>query len=484
MTPADGQAPAATPPSGGDPGPSADPSPPLGDGRPDGGDSAKAPEASDANATEAEVGQPAEEQASSQHLGARSVQYVTNVWKVEHQHVGVQQTGTVQGGMAMGFGASTTVTTQDEADRAGPVRGRIRPDELARVRAVHVAAPAFRHAHAALERHNVAILHGRACWGKATTAVRLLDGLHPGEVYVVDPEADLASLDVGGLGQHRGYLVERLTAEAAAALSAETLLRLSERLTERDCHLVVTVDGLIPLRRRTLGDAVVSCDEFPDAGRVLRHTLAWQLDSEAAIERLVGLDWVGEELAARPAPARVAALAVLLAGMEQGRVSPEQTAAARRELVTNQVTEWFETHPERRERSLMVALAVLNRGSYQEVADAAERLDALLEDPVDYGPGDPLASDRANPSAGPEADEQTPERRRTHKGVRWHLSSARAPRVQDCYARLTLGSQPTAIGDVPAEIVQLDDDGLQPAVLDHVWREHDVVRSTLVSWFR
>jgi hypothetical protein len=486
MTPADGQAPAAAAPSGGDTTPSADPSPAVGDGRPGGGDDAKGPDPGDAKATSGEAGQPAEEQAPSQHLGARSVQYVTNVWKVEHQHVGVQQTGTVQGGMAMGLGASTTVTTQEGADRGGPVRGRIRPGELARVRAVHVAAPAFRHARAALRRHHVALLHGRAGWGKATTAVRLLDLLHPGEVYVVDSKTDLAGLDVGGLEQHRGYLAERLTPETAAALSAETLLGLSERLAEQDSHLVVTVDGLIPLGRWALGDALVSCDALPDAGHVLHHALAWQLDGDKiAIERLVRQDWVEEELAARPAPARVAALALLLAELERGRMPPEQTAAARRKLVTDQVTEWFETHPERRERCLMVALAVLNRGSYQEAADAAERLDALLEQPVGSRPSDLPASGRANPSASPEADEEEHEPpRRPHTGVRWHLYSSRERRVQDCYGRLTFGSELTLIGDVPAEIVQLDDDGLQRAVLDHVWLEHDVVRSTLVTWFR
>jgi hypothetical protein len=252
MTPTEGPPPAAVPASGGHAGPSADPSPPPGDGPP-GAEGAKGPEADDASAAGGDAGQPAEEQAPSQYLPARNVQYVTNVWKVEHQHVGVQQTGTVHGGMAMGLGTSTTVTTQDGAGRAGPVRGRIRPDELARIRAVHVAAPAFEHARAALGRHHLALLYGRACWGKATTAVRLLDELHPDEVYVVDPEADLAALDVDGLDPGRGYLVERLTREAATALSTESLLRLSERLSGRACHLVVTVDGLIPLRSRGPG---------------------------------------------------------------------------------------------------------------------------------------------------------------------------------------------------------------------------------------
>lgn len=411
--------------------------------------------------------EPYDEDAPSKYLqlDAKRVQYITQIWKIDHQHVGVQQTGTVHGGQAYGIGTTTDPAERASPDHDGQLCGKIRSSDLARIRVVHVPAhPAHKYAKKILDEHGAVILHGRARWGKTTTALRLLDEKHPDEVYLLDSESPFPAIKESLLKPGKGYLIEHLTPDTASAINPVALMHLSERLVGLNSHVVVTIDGLVPLRSHALAWALVVCDELPDAKEMLKRNVAWRLHDKAySVDELMQPQWVLDEIAAQPHPVRVDALASVLESIASNDLDATHGPAAYWNLLPNQVGEWFETHPGLRERCLMVAIAVLNKASYQEVADAADRLHDLLEPPSE--------------------DEDEDEDEDAHpQGPGWEMSSPRRHRVQDCCADLVSEFEPTLIGDLPVERVHFEDQHLQRVVLEHVWTEHDVVRSKLLTW--
>lgn len=396
-------------------------------------------------------------------LDAKKVQHITQIWKIEHQHVGVQQTGAVHGGRAYGIGTTTVTTERASADHDDHICGKIRASDLERIRVVHVPAYlAHKRARRILDEHGLVILHGRARWGKTTTALFLLDEKHRNEVYLLDSESSFPAIEETVLQAGRGYLIEHLVPDAASAINPVALMHLSERLVGLNSHVVVTIDGLVPLRRHALEWSLVVCDELPDPKEMLKCSVAWRLrDKTCSVDELMREQWVLDELAAQPHPARVDALASVLERIASNSLDAAHGQTTYWNLLPNQVGEWFETHPGLRERCLMVAIAVLNEASYQEVADAADRLHDLLEPP----PDDEDEDEDAHP-----------------KGPGWEMSSPRRHRVQDCCADLVSESESTLIGDVPVERVRFEDPNLQRVVLQHVWNEHDVVRPELLTW--
>jgi hypothetical protein len=421
--------------------------------------------------TEPPEAAPEHDQAD-ESLDTRKRDRYTRIWI---QNIGVQQTGPVHGGSAFGTGRAAWVSA---SDGVGAVRGRVKPDELRRVGSVHVPAAVHEPAKKALADQRLVILHGRARWGKVTTALRLLDELHPGEVFLMDPTRPLGELERATFTPAAGYLVDGLDPNLAEALSLGALISTSERLEQAGSHLVVTVDGLVPLRRRALRSFLLPCDEPPEPVAVLLSALRWRLrepgldENDPRLRRLTEPDWVRAELGnpALPVPARVHALAAVLVEVDQDRLTPDAAPTAFREQIVDQVEEWFQSHPGVRERCLMTAIAVLNESSYQDVADAAERLGALVADAADGSKDE----EKEEPDAGPEPPP-------------WRLASSRRLRVQDCCADLEASLEELIVGDTsfgqaPVDLVRLEDPVLQPAVLEHVWREHDAVRTSLLDW--
>jgi hypothetical protein len=395
----------------------------------------------------------------------KKVQHITQIWKIEHQHVGVQQTGTVHGGQAYGIGMTAVATERATADHDGQICGKIRTSDLERIRVVHVPAyPAHKRARAILAEYGLVILYGRARWGKTTTALRLLDEKHHNEVYLLDSKSSFPTIEERVLKAGKGYFIEHLPPDTASAINPVALMHLSQRLVGLKSHVIVTIDGLVPLRSHAVEWSLVVCDELPDPKEKLKCSVTWRLrDKACSVDELMRLQWVQDELAVQPHPARVHALASVLEGIASNNLDAAHGPTTYSNLLPNQVGEWFETHPGLRERCLMVAIAVLNEASYQEVADAADRLHDLLEPPPE--------------------DEDDDEDEDSHpQGPGWEMSRPRRHRVQDRCADLFSEFESTLIGDVPVQRVRFEDPHLQRVVLKHVWTEQDVVRPELLTW--
>jgi hypothetical protein len=388
-------------------------------------------------------------------------------------YIGVQA-DTITDSNITGTGQDASSGLFRASSRDGAIIWQVRPETLNHINDVHVPAPSFAKAAAILRRHHVVVLYGRAHWGKASMAFRLLSDLHQRDsVYVIAPSVDrkLSSLtDPNVLGED-GYLIDTLEPDLAGQLALPVLSQLAAHLREadRDGHLIITVDGLTPLRTIDIADYLVSCEQLPGPKKVLRRHLCEQLDRPAirSALRLARTDWGRARLRNRPSPPRVRDLAAALAAAALSHPRPGAAdaalIAARQEYerrTSQYVNEWFEHHPATRERCFMLAVAVLNGASFEDVADAAERLRRHMYAslPVDERAG------LADPK------------------VAWPLQSSRRRRVQDASATLVTKATTADAEDGPDEIVELEDPLLQPLVLINVWHEHNDILIPMLNW--
>jgi hypothetical protein len=430
------------------------------------------PAGSDAASAQSATAEDQNEQAAAQAIpqpgavGSIVYNYTTTYIGVQaNSIVDSTVTGTGQDALSGLFRASS---------RDGAIIWQVRPETLTHINDVHVPAPSFAKAAAILRRHHVVVLYGRAHWGKASMAFRLLSDLHQQDsVYVIAPSVDrkLSSLTDPDILGKDGYLIDTLERDLAGQLALPVLSQLAAHLREadRDGHLIITVDGLAPLRTTDIADYLVSCEQLPDPKKVLRRHLREQLDGPRIRPalRVARTDWGRARLRNRPSPPRVRDLAVALANAALSHTGlgavDAALIAARQEYERRSlqyVNEWFEHHPATRERCFMLAVAVLNGASFEDIADAAERLQRHMYAslPVDERAG------LADPK------------------VAWPLQSSRRRRAQDASATLVTKATTTDAEDGPDEIVELEDPLLQSLVLINVWHEHNDILIPMLNW--
>jgi hypothetical protein len=388
---------------------------------------------------------------------------------------GIRQEGAVYGGESYGFVQTLNRIVVPSAGRGPVAVGPVEPRLLEKVCSVLIPPDGADRARQILQDHRVLVLQGRAHLGKASFALWLLRQADQGEdgrwqrhdeetppsddVYAIAPGHrldDLPERFFADPSRASGrYVVDTLTAEAAASIRLPVLRALSEQLGGGG-SLVVTVDSRIPIPRTELSDYLVLCGDPPDATAVLRSNLRWHLGGQEPPDHLVQIPWVRNELRRRPLPGHLDQLAQVLAGLLQGDVDETEAEAAYARFGQVRVEEWFESHPGLTERCLMVAAAVLNGASYHEVADAAGTLQRLLE---------------------PREDDDRPP-----QPPAWGLRSPRRQLVEDVGGRVVSTQRATVLGSTPSEVLELEDVDLQREVLEHVWWEHEAIRSTLLEW--
>jgi hypothetical protein len=375
-------------------------------------------------------------------------------------------------GVAAGSILDSVITAAGQESDRQPPAGRVQAPgddtaiiwqldraEVQRVREVYVSTSTDAAAAEVLRRHRVLVLQGRAHSGKATTAIRLLADLHDGDVRVVQPTATgrLSQLACS-FTEPGGYLLDTLAPDQADELRLAVVARLAEQLRDpqHDGHLVITVDTLAPLAMADIARYVVSCpEEVPEPADVVWQHLAWEVgatDATAALERLERVEpaWWLQRLQRSAAPARMRDLAMSLATMARSGGSPETAKQQYQARTLAYVAEWFERHHATRERCFMLAVAVLNGTTYEEVDDAARTLEAKFA-------ADPPDSFRPQ----------------------WSYRSPARQRIRDASATLLPG-RPSPEGSI--QVVELDDPMLQPLTLAHIWHEHTDARGPLLQW--
>lgn len=359
-------------------------------------------------------------------------------------------------------GRDQRTTAPTDRPDLGAMATVVAEETVRKIRAVYEKTPSYRQVRRVLETRRVAILFGQHHVGKWATALHLLSETDQGGISEINPDIDLDGLMGFGFEYGRRYVVDALRPEIAERLNTFVLNRLSTTLESRSSQLVLTIDSRAALARETVGDYLVTWSEAPDQKVVLERHLDWYLSeakTNANVRELLAVEGVHDLLENHLAPGEIDRLAELLAQSACGEISADEALQRFEVRAQQDVERWFRTHTDLSDCTFMIAVAVLNGASYQAVANAAARLQKLLE---------------ALEPAAPEADDPP-------TGTRI-FARTRTQRMKEVGARLESGYQLAEFGLSPVELVRLENLSMQLAVVRHVWHEHDTVRGPLLSW--
>jgi hypothetical protein len=329
--------------------------------------------------------------------------------------------------------------------------------ELEKLEAVFVEPTWHSRAARILDQQRLVVLRGPAGSGRRAMALHLLKGQDAKRVVELSPDTEPAKLATYPFARQFGYLIDTLLPEPAKQLSSFMLRRLGAVLGDRNSHLVLTIDHRPEVPPDAAHEYLVDCVDMPDGAAMLERHLDWYLRGTGASpgEHLeVGVAGVVEYLRLHPRPASVDRLARLLRPVAMGK--GELAAALRQagKVPGEQVASIFADDPDLPQWSLVVALAVLHRASYQTVLSAAELLAEHLQ---------PDEEDGGKPAA-------------------WNPGIPRLQRVSQAKARLVDDQEMTQFGLVRVERVEFEHPELQPVVLDHIWQRYDQLRRPLLDW--
>lgn len=337
--------------------------------------------------------------------------------------------------------------------------GRVLRKDLAKVRGVYVKPTAYARAQRILENRHVLVIWGQAHGGKWTTALHLLSTLYSETIYEINPDIETEKLGSLEFEPRQGYVIDTFAPESAEDLNSFLLNHLSRNLRGRHSHLVITVDSRVSLSKEKQDKYLVAWHEVPDREQLLDQHLTWYLSDKKLLTKareLSKADAVKELLCTHLLPGEIDHLAELMAQTAGGQLELEEALARFEAYARRQVAEWFQDHPDPRDRTFMLSLAVLNGADYQAVVEADENLQSEIG----------LSQMESEPAA-------------------WDsIFEPRSRRLDEACAHLTQGYGEAEFGHSPVELVVLDNPAFQPAVLHHAWQEYDRLRKPLLSWLQ
>ncbi|GAA2809588.1 hypothetical protein GCM10010441_37710 [Kitasatospora paracochleata] len=342
------------------------------------------------------------------------------------------------------------------ADEAAGYRpGRVSPDELRALDEVYVGGPVHDEAGAELARRRVLLLQGAPRTGRKAAALRLLDAACGRQVFRLDPGTDLARFPEEATAPG-GYLLTEPVTRASDPLRAARIAVLGERLAAHGSHLVIVLDpqaavtGIRPLAWRPA-----------DAGRVLRAHLrraliaALREPDGGDAERLLDLPQTGELLAGRHGPAELRDFAALLVGHLDGEVAADLLDDFVASSAAGRVAEVLDDPArELRDKAFLLALAVFEGASYQQVTAESDALTLVLRQAED------------------------PEH---HLGLT-RFDRARSRLLELVHAVEERSFHENDWGRVPTSSVSFRDPGAGFQALRHLWQEHPAAREPVADW--
>lgn len=342
---------------------------------------------------------------------------------------------------------------------AGGFAGRVLAETLRKVNTVYVAPNAYPRATRLLEERHLLILWGQSHGGKWTSALHLLASFHEDALFELDPTVTFEQFRVTDLAGQRGYVIDTVTPEQAEQLTRSLLSRLSEHLRTQNSRLVITVDQRVALSTAAVGDYLVRWEDVPSPDELLSRHLPWYVADAALLAKAQALcsdSTVQQLLQTNLRPGDIDRLAELVAQAALANLPLSEVLARFEKRTREQVADWFETHTELADRTLMVAVAVLNGAAEQAVFEAQTHLQTLIRPPQDDKP--------------PSEDAL--------------FGRTRSQRIKEVLARVVDGHELTEFGRSPIQQLVLENPALQPAILRYIWEEYDQLRPLLLTWLR
>ncbi|MEE6305664.1 hypothetical protein V1634_02290 [Plantactinospora veratri] len=343
------------------------------------------------------------------------------------------------------------------ADRSRAVLRTFTAGFVAGTARVYVSPDGYVDLAEALEDSPVLLIRARRRWGSTTTAVRLLSEMET--VHELRFADALAALPIEDLPEGCGFVIERLSKNQLGTLYARELPMLEERLARRRGRLVVIVDDSVRASDHAVDRLARQIAAPPVALKLVTSHLAELLGSDAEAERLLADENVGTRLAdiapeSFDAP-QLVELAKDLAEVASGTGTVADAMARFEDRSRRDVEDWYDELATFDERALVVAIAVLDRMSFDAVSRAATLLEQAWRE------------DEAGNGQAPPRSRQT-----------------RRSRLQAARARIDTEVRRTRYGWAELEVVSFVDPNYPARLLHHLWHEHYYDRALLLDWLR
>jgi hypothetical protein len=360
------------------------------------------------------------------------------------------------GGRSAHFHSAVTMRDINFGDHGRTVTSvsLVSEEALLKVGAVYEPPSCDADARSRLGKHHLVILSATNGAGRYCAALHLLgdvDGDRPIQVVEV-ATGDLK--EICARDYERGVReVVLVQAAGPAGLGWHAIEALCHKLRDLEAHVVVSLDATIDLPPQARHAVVVHWRVDVANDVLLRRHLDWYRAPTPA--ELAEGEQVRRVLSAGMQPRELDRLARLLAEAAAGGASVEDALRRFEGEVDGEVAEWFKRSSRLDEYALIVALATLEGAATAEVLDAAHRLEDLLT------PAGQSRDVMSATSAAPlNSRLETVRARREHRTVQ------------------------TEFGPVQQEILLAANTAWPPAVLRHVWRQHDAARPALLRWWR
>lgn len=336
------------------------------------------------------------------------------------------------------------------------VVGQILIENIEKVREVYVETSEYYNALSVLKSQHVLVLWGNQKFGKQTTALHLCSSLSEGKIFEINPTIqDLNSIE---FKSNQSYLIDNLTPSDGKEQKVNNyiLKNLSQNFKQKNSYLVITIDSYWTFDRE-MGEYVFSWNTLPDSKDTLDKHLRWYLQEQSAttdIEQLVKNHEIQSILENKLLPGDLDRLADLLSKVLTKEFELHEALSHFTIRIHQQVKSWFSEHSDISQRIFLVALAILNGCKYQDVDNASQKLQLLVQ---------ALSNEDENNNIEP------------------IFEKTRSSFLKEVGASLAQGLQNTERGLSPVEIVELNNSKFQPVILSYVWHEYNRLREPLLT---
>jgi hypothetical protein len=361
------------------------------------------------------------------------------------------------------IGVLNITTSSYPYARVGQAPGPLSHEVITELVNRYVPVPGYAGLVKQLSSNRLLVLRGAPGTGRATTGLRLLAKL-AANVARFSPDTDFRALTDADLEPDSGYLLELSRGSGFLPPTPADVDRVRQRLAERRCYLVLIASH--DIRYRDGFDGSVADCPLPDPREVYDQAVDYEIrhrpGEEEALRKIAAL--AQPRISAGPqTPAEVRWLVAHLMSSPATNYSEADLDLLNGDLAARYVSAWFEplaalpVTPEGDEpvrlAAFRIALAVLNGGPLDLVAEAAEDLARRI------------LKARAR-------------RRKISLPVFAHH---REDYVANSRASVAPGTVRFIEATAPAQLVCYDDDRLPLAVLRHVWAVHNL-RGQLLAW--
>jgi hypothetical protein len=302
-----------------------------------------------------------------------------------------------------------------------------------------------------LRDERVLVLSGAPMTGRHSAALMLLHALEAVPVRALDPKTKPTALKDDVAGASLGYLVTDLVTSRDEPLRDIDLWSVRDELQKKNAYLVVTVDLYAVLH----GVRTVEW-RSPSPEAVLRSHLHARVDDPPLESRLLALPASRDFLAQGNHQLREAAsFAEALASHARGETSHEKLDDVGRELLRNQVQEWFsEERTQLRDKAFLLSLAAFDEAAYALTAELSDDLFAQFQRTQDAG---------SSPRVG-------------------IFGTSITQRLTLARAKEYLKEEHTEWGPVTQRMVRFLEPRTAGEILREVWTGHPSARPALIRW--